>query len=56
VKITKLIVMMLCCETALKPFIFKTNLFEKQRKCNEQKIQCFVDEYEIYFTHEAGFL
>jgi hypothetical protein len=31
-------------------------MFEKQRKCNKQKIQCFVDEYGIYFTRETGFL
>jgi hypothetical protein len=48
--------MTLCCVTALKPFSFETHMFEKQRKCNKQKIQCFVDEYEIYFTRETGFL
>jgi hypothetical protein len=50
------LIMTLCCVTALKPFIFETNMFEKQRKCNKQKIQCFADEYGIYFTCEAGFL
>jgi hypothetical protein len=40
---------------ALDPFRFETNLFQKQRKCNKQKIQCFVDEYGIYFTRETGF-
>jgi hypothetical protein len=47
---------MLCCVTALKPFIFEINMFKKQRKCNKQKLQYFVDEYGIYFTREAGFL
>jgi hypothetical protein len=40
---------------APKPFSFETNLFQKQRKCNKLKIQCFVDEYGIYFTRETGF-
>jgi hypothetical protein len=33
-----------------------SNMFEKQRKRNKQKIQCFVDGYAIYFTHETGLL
>jgi hypothetical protein len=37
---------------ALKPFRFETNMFEKQIKCNKQNIQCFVDEFGIYFTRE----
>jgi hypothetical protein len=31
---------------ALKPFRFETNMFQKQRKHNKQKIQCFVDDYD----------
>jgi hypothetical protein len=27
---------------ALKPIRFETNMLQKQRKCNKQKIQCFV--------------
>jgi hypothetical protein len=50
------LIMTLCCVTSLKPFRFETNIFEKQRKCNKQIIQCFVDEYGVYFTHETGFL
>jgi hypothetical protein len=41
---------------AIKTSQFETNMFQKQRKCNKQKIQCFDDEYGIYFIHETGFL
>jgi hypothetical protein len=49
------LIMTLCCVTALKPFIFEANNFENERKCNKQKIQCFVHEYGINFTRETGF-
>jgi hypothetical protein len=48
VKIRKLIVrlcflmMTLCCVHVLLPFIFEINMFEKQLKCNEQKIWCLL--------------
>jgi hypothetical protein len=41
---------------ALKAFRIETNMFQKQRKCNKQKIQCFVEEYEIFFIRNTGFL
>jgi hypothetical protein len=63
VKITKLIVTLCVFDydvmlhvNALKHIRFETNMFQKQRKCNKQKIQCFVDEYGIYFTRETWFL
>jgi hypothetical protein len=48
-------IMTLHCVNTLKPLLFEKKMFEKQRKYNKQKIQCFVDEYGIYFTRETGF-
>jgi hypothetical protein len=39
---------------ALKPIIFETNMFQKQRKCNKQKIKCFVDEYGRKRAYKAA--
>jgi hypothetical protein len=50
------LIVTLCCVNVLKLFRFETNMFENQKKFDTQKIQCFVDEYRMYFTSETGFL